>query len=149
MLVTPAALPIGEVEEIAHGFLPRPDTRSNLLRVAASLRDSLCQPTSPGLAVLKSFWKSLPPMETRFVKDLESRCGATWAAIQRASDKTAELLARVGGTLSKFESPEASVVVTGSVGRGEVTKGSDFDWRSSMRTTRSLLPSMTTPSGTR
>lgn len=67
-------------------------------------------------------------MEKRFVEELESRCGTTWAAVRTAREKTGALLAQTTEALSKFESPETSVVVTGSVGRGEVTTGSDFDW---------------------
>lgn len=59
---------------------------------------------------------------------LEAACGGDWPAIRAARERTAEQIERVRDELLKFETQETSVVVTGSVGRGESTRGSDFDW---------------------
>ena len=63
-----------------------------------------------------------------YVQDLESRCGGDWPAIRTAREQTDTYIQRVGQELVKFKSDETSIVVTGSVGRGELTSGSDFDW---------------------
>lgn len=60
--------------------------------------------------------------------NLERACGAEWPAIRAARTNSERRIANVMEILAKFEDPNASVVVTGSVGRGEVTGGSDFDW---------------------
>jgi len=67
-------------------------------------------------------------MEPRFVEALAERCGATWPAITAARAKSREKIDLVKKELTKLEDPQASVVVMGSVARGEVTEGSDFDW---------------------
>jgi len=67
-------------------------------------------------------------MPSRFVEELEGKCGGDWTAIRASRARTASQLEEVAHELSKFATPETSVVVTGSVGRGEVTSGSDFDW---------------------
>jgi hypothetical protein len=66
--------------------------------------------------------------DIRFVEDLEQRCGADWPAIRGARRNTEELVERVGAALEPLHTAETSIVVTGSVGRAEVTRGSDFDW---------------------
>jgi predicted nucleotidyltransferase len=67
-------------------------------------------------------------METAFIEALADRCGATWPAIKAARAKGVERVDQVRKELTKLDDPQASVVVTGSVARGEVTGGSDFDW---------------------
>lgn len=59
---------------------------------------------------------------------LEARLGANWEAIHAARQKTEELVARLGEVLSDLEDVNFSIVVTGSLGRGEATDGSDADW---------------------
>lgn len=66
--------------------------------------------------------------EIRFVEELELQCKADWSAIRAARAKTRDLVAHVGRELAPLHTPETSIVVTGSVGRGEVTRGSDLDW---------------------
>ncbi len=62
------------------------------------------------------------------LQELEERCEAKWEAIRRARQNTANLVHRATSALMEFETPSTSIVVTGSVGRSEVTRGSDFDW---------------------
>jgi len=59
---------------------------------------------------------------------LEGRVGANWGAIRAARAKTDELVAHLGEVLADLDDPDYSVVVTGSLGRGEATEGSDADW---------------------
>ena len=66
--------------------------------------------------------------DTRFVEQLEQRCGADWQTIRAARRNTEELVSRVGAALMPYDTAETSIIVTGSVGRAEVTRGSDFDW---------------------
>jgi Nucleotidyltransferase domain. len=63
-----------------------------------------------------------------YVEQLERACATEWPAIRAARRRTAERVAEVRSELWRFESPWASVIVTGSVGRGELSSGSDFDW---------------------
>jgi hypothetical protein len=67
-------------------------------------------------------------MEPMSVETLAKQCGATWPAIKEARAKAREQIELVRKELAKLYDPQVSVVVTGSVGRGEVTGGSDFDW---------------------
>jgi predicted nucleotidyltransferase len=60
--------------------------------------------------------------------DLERTTGAEWPAIRAARLNTDQRISQVMPVLAKFEDPNASVVVTGSLGRGEFTGGSDLDW---------------------
>lgn len=62
------------------------------------------------------------------VHQLEQACGSKWDAIRKARENTTNLLDKVTSGLAGFETPSTSIVVTGSVGRREVTSGSDFDW---------------------
>ena len=67
-------------------------------------------------------------MEPTFIDALAEKCGATWPAIKAARADALAQVDRVRKELSKLDDPQASVVVMGSVARGEVTEGSDFDW---------------------
>ncbi|HLM72136.1 MAG TPA: DUF294 nucleotidyltransferase-like domain-containing protein [Polyangiaceae bacterium] len=66
--------------------------------------------------------------DIRFVEELEQRCNADWPAIRAARRQTEELVGRVGAALAPLHTAETSIIATGSVGRAEVTQGSDFDW---------------------
>lgn len=66
--------------------------------------------------------------DIRFVEELEQRCNADWPAIRAARRETENLVGCVGAALEPLHTAETSIVVTGSVGRAEVTRGSDFDW---------------------
>lgn len=67
-------------------------------------------------------------MSNQFVAELEAACGCAWSAIRAAQARTEAHVDAVSRELTKFATPETAVVVTGSVGRGELTSGSDFDW---------------------
>ena len=59
---------------------------------------------------------------------LEARLGANWSAIRTARRKTEEIVATLSDALSDLDDSSFSIVVTGSLGRGEATEGSDADW---------------------
>src|SRR4051794_5734994 len=59
---------------------------------------------------------------------LEARGSANWSAIRNARAQTDGMLAKLSDALADFNDASFSVVVTGSLGRGEATKGSDADW---------------------
>lgn len=59
---------------------------------------------------------------------LEAQSGAKWDAIRAARAKTDDVLALLGAELADLADANFSVVVTGSLGRGEATAGSDADW---------------------
>lgn len=65
---------------------------------------------------------------TTALETLETRLGANWSAIRAARVKTNDVVARLGAALADVDDPNYSVVVTGSLGRGEATEGSDADW---------------------
>jgi len=67
-------------------------------------------------------------MQTAFVEDLAEQCGVGWPSIRDARTATEARIQEVMQELSGFETPDTSVIVTGSAGRGEVTRGSDLDW---------------------
>jgi predicted nucleotidyltransferase len=64
----------------------------------------------------------------RALEALEQRLGARWEAIGRARIRTEEILAGLRDALEGLDDPDCSVVVTGSLGRGEANDGSDADW---------------------
>jgi predicted nucleotidyltransferase len=65
---------------------------------------------------------------TSAIDTLEARLGAKWEAIRAARVKTENVLASLGTVLADLYDANFSVVVTGSLGRGEATAGSDADW---------------------
>jgi hypothetical protein len=65
---------------------------------------------------------------TSAIDTLEERLGANWEAIRAARSKTEDVVARLGTELADLYDANFSVVVTGSLGRGEATAGSDADW---------------------
>lgn len=62
------------------------------------------------------------------IEKLESRLGAKWGGIRAARERTEALLQRLGDALRDLDDPNASIIVTGSLGRGEATHKSDADW---------------------
>jgi hypothetical protein len=67
--------------------------------------------------------------------ELRSRCNQAWLAIARADaearrqlDRLRELLRHDGAARGRIDSEDISVVVFGSLARGEWTSGSDLDW---------------------
>lgn len=62
------------------------------------------------------------------LQDLEKQLGADWKAIRAARHTTDSTLARLRDALKDLDDPSCAVIVTGSLGRGEATEGSDADW---------------------
>jgi hypothetical protein len=62
------------------------------------------------------------------IERLEVRLGTRWNAIRAARAKTDEVLAALSAALADLQDTNFSIVVTGSLGRGEATEGSDADW---------------------
>lgn len=65
---------------------------------------------------------------TSAIDTLEAQLGANWEAIRGARAKTEEVLANLATALADLYDANFSIVVTGSLGRGEATPGSDADW---------------------
>lgn len=65
---------------------------------------------------------------TPALDELQQRLGVRWESIARARLKTEEILADLREALRGLEDPNCSVIVTGSLGRGEADEGSDADW---------------------
>lgn len=63
-----------------------------------------------------------------FIDDVSRRANLTVPAILEARERSEDQLARIRTAIAGIEAPGTSVVVTGSLGRGEVTSGSDVDW---------------------
>jgi hypothetical protein len=62
------------------------------------------------------------------IEQLEARLGVRWNAIRAARAKSEEIVGRLGEGLAGLGDQDCSVVVTGSLGRGEASDGSDADW---------------------
>jgi putative nucleotidyltransferase DUF294 len=67
-------------------------------------------------------------MEPTWVEQLSARADETWPAIHHASARTLELVEKLQDGLQEFDDPNCSIVVTGSLGRGEASEASDADW---------------------
>jgi predicted nucleotidyltransferase len=59
---------------------------------------------------------------------LESRLSADWSGIRAAHARTAATLAQLDAAVGSLHDANYSIIVTGSLGRGEATEGSDADW---------------------
>ncbi len=69
------------------------------------------------------------------LEELKQRCGKEWRAIDRARETAEERLRRLrsllmqeGEARGSLDSEDVSLVVFGSLARGEWTSGSDLDW---------------------
>src|SRR5436305_10428578 len=62
------------------------------------------------------------------IEVLERRLGANWSAIRAARVTTDAILARLHSEVADLHDANYSIVVTGSLGRGEASEGSDADW---------------------
>lgn len=62
------------------------------------------------------------------IETLQERLGVEWSAIRNARAQTESVVKRLEDALTDLEDTTFSVVVTGSLGRGEATEGSDADW---------------------
>jgi UTP:GlnB (protein PII) uridylyltransferase len=67
-------------------------------------------------------------MHATLLQQLAHETAVTWPAIDVARAKTAELLTRLRDGLREYDDPNYSIVVTGSLGRGEASETSDADW---------------------
>lgn len=59
---------------------------------------------------------------------LESQVGGRWEAMRAAARHSQMVLSELRSALEAYEDPALSVVVTGSIARGESSPGSDADW---------------------
>src|ERR1700756_2265111 len=59
---------------------------------------------------------------------LQRRLGVEWPAINRARERAAAVHAELDAGLASLTSAGATLVVFGSLARGEWTSGSDIDW---------------------
>jgi len=59
---------------------------------------------------------------------LESRLGADWSGIRAARARTDAILGQLETAVASLHDANYSIIVTGSLGRGEATAGSDADW---------------------
>jgi hypothetical protein len=62
------------------------------------------------------------------IDTLETRLGANWSAIRAARTKTEGIVSALSEVLADLHDESFSIVVKGSIGRGEATEGSDADW---------------------
>ncbi len=62
------------------------------------------------------------------VEQLEQRLHADWIHLREARSAAGERSAGLRKALAGLDSEDTSVVVSGSLARGEFTSGSDIDW---------------------
>jgi predicted nucleotidyltransferase len=67
-------------------------------------------------------------MGATWLEQMANKAGERWPALFAARAKTEELLGKLSEGLSEFDDPNYSIVVTGSLGRGEASDKSDVDW---------------------
>lgn len=67
-------------------------------------------------------------MTSSYFEVLQHRCDSSWNSIADARARTAGTLDELTDAVAGLESATTSIVVTGSLGRGEVVGGSDLDW---------------------
>ena len=67
-------------------------------------------------------------MGETWLEQLAATTGERWTAIFEARAKTEQMLATLREALHEFDDPNYSIVVTGSLGRGEAGEKSDIDW---------------------
>lgn len=59
---------------------------------------------------------------------LREHLGETWSNLVSAKDRSHDAKDRMSAGLAKFDHPDSSIVVFGSLARDEFTQGSDVDW---------------------
>lgn len=59
---------------------------------------------------------------------LEHKLGADWSAINNARESAVQKRTELRAALASLDSEDTSIVVFGSLARGEFTSGSDIDW---------------------
>ena len=62
------------------------------------------------------------------VEALEERLGADWKNLRKAKELSVTIRERLRTALKDLDSPDTSIVVSGSLARNEFTSGSDIDW---------------------
>jgi predicted nucleotidyltransferase len=62
------------------------------------------------------------------IAQLSRTLGEEWPAVSKARAATSERRRALEGALGKYTSEDTSMVVFGSLGRSEITSGSDLDW---------------------
>jgi predicted nucleotidyltransferase len=62
------------------------------------------------------------------VKELETRLKTDWLHLRKARQESTEKRDELRDALASLDSTDASIVVSGSMARGEFTSGSDIDW---------------------
>jgi len=62
------------------------------------------------------------------VEELEQRLLANWSHLRQARSFSVETLAKLKDAVVGLDSEDTSIVVSGSLARGEFTSGSDIDW---------------------
>src|SRR3954454_1520928 len=70
----------------------------------------------------------MTPINRSSLDDLEHRLGRKWTNIRRAQQTTAERRRSLEQLFQERVAPDTSVVLFGSIARGEMTSGSDADW---------------------
>lgn len=68
------------------------------------------------------------PEPTTALDQLERDLGVRWDALRTARATTDRILADLRENLVDLHDPNCTVIVTGSLGRGEASEGSDADW---------------------
>jgi predicted nucleotidyltransferase len=63
-----------------------------------------------------------------YIKDLERKLESSWPAIDKANRETQRMRGDLNAVFADRNSPDTSIVLFGSVARGEVTSSSDLDW---------------------
>jgi predicted nucleotidyltransferase len=67
-------------------------------------------------------------MEVRSVEDLAKQVGADWPFIRKGRENSRIEFERIKEACKALVMPDTSLVVFGSLARGEFTDGSDIDW---------------------
>lgn len=65
---------------------------------------------------------------TQAIEQLEQELGARWEGLRKARTTTNGILDDLRENLVDLHDPNCSVIVTGSLGRGEASRDSDADW---------------------
>jgi hypothetical protein len=68
------------------------------------------------------------PEQSSYVEELASLCGCSWPTIAKAAANAPGERSRLAAKVVGLIPPDTSLVVFGSLARGEVTEGSDLDW---------------------
>lgn len=82
----------------------------------------------PGVELFRAIPCICETVDVTSIATLEARLGMNWSAIRAAAAKTDEVVSSLAAALADLDDASFSVVVTGSLGRGEATAGSDADW---------------------